>query len=93
MIKQVLNICRKYNQAQKDERSKIETNYNQDEDKYAKLFLYPSHKLDAEERAKIHKEVIKYIMATRSDLIWHRYNKGGMQKDVTWLLQRNMGKL
>ena len=45
-----------------------------------KLYLYPSSTIKPEHRANIYKEIIKYIMITRRDLITQRYAKGGCMK-------------
>ena len=80
MSKKVMDIYRAYNEAQDNKKDRIITNYSKMDDRFAKLFTFPSLKMRAEERANIHKYVADYILTTRKDIIEQRYNKGGCMK-------------
>ena len=80
MINEVIQIYRKHNQMHQKQENKIEIIEDQYDEQYAKLFIYPSLKLSPEQRAMVHKEVIKYILHTRGEIMEERYGKGECKK-------------
>ena len=80
MIKKVMKIYKDYNNEQKKDEDKIDTEYEYKDDKCTKLFMFLSHKLTAENRGNVHKHVINYLLKTRKDLYMERYQKGGCIK-------------